>query len=178
MNVDDQCQVLLTNLRKNVANPRQVVTWKVYTICSTVLSAIYAIESVIASLKTTKNNENDACNLFAIANFSDMFNLCLNTFTKSFQQSTVIFSTFCFIRINIVRQMLFLLSLHVAPFQPGIHPPSHCPVNLSHTRVRLQFSLHRFTQLIPKKPALHSTMIGFSCFVLVCCCVLFFAICF
>lgn len=50
---NNKYQVLLTNLRINVTNPRHVVTWIVNTICSTTLCAVYAIKSLIANLKRT-----------------------------------------------------------------------------------------------------------------------------
>lgn len=41
---------------------------------------------------------------------------------------------------------------HVMPFQPVWHPPSHCPVILSHLALTPQLRLHCLWQLFPYLP--------------------------
>lgn len=50
-----------------------------------------------------------------------------------------------------------LLSLQQSPFHPGLHSPSHLPVNLSQGLVSSQLTLHCLLQFVPKQPAGHPT---------------------
>lgn len=40
----------------------------------------------------------------------------------------------------------------MVPVHPGLQPPSHCPVNLSHLLATIQFSLHLSKQFLPYWP--------------------------
>lgn len=53
-------------------------------------------------------------------------------------------------------QHSYLRSLQVSPFHPVLHSFSHCPLNLSHLFVCIQFLLHCLLQSIPKYPGEHT----------------------
>lgn len=49
-----------------------------------------------------------------------------------------------------------LLSVHLSPIQPSVHPFSHRPVTWSQVIGLRQFGLHLSLHMIPNKPAWHS----------------------